>query len=79
MAKNREFYKGQRKRRNYALIPFVVGLALIMVMVVAFYGLQKYVVITKDGVQVVLPGQEASSPIDTDGERQREFQSVPWT
>ena len=77
MAKNREFYKGQRKRRNYALIPFVVGLALIMVMVVAFYGLQKYVVITKDGVQVVLPGQEASSPIDTDGERQREFQSVP--
>ena len=77
MAKNREFYKGQRKRRNYALIPFVVGLALIMLMVVAFYGLQKYVVITKDGVQVVLPGQEASSPIDTDGERQREFQSVP--
>lgn len=77
MAKNREFYKGQRKRRNYALIPFVVGLALIMVMVVAFYGLQKYVVITKDGVQVVLPGQEASSPIDADGERQREFQSVP--
>ncbi len=77
MAKNREFYKGQRKRRNYALIPFVVGLALIMVMVVAFYGLQKYVVITKDGVQVVLPGQEASSPIDSDGERQREFDSVP--
>ena len=77
MAKNREFYKGQRKRRNYALIPFVVGLALIMVMVVAFYGLQKYVVITKDGVQVVLPGQEADSPIDSDGERQREFQSVP--
>ena len=76
MAKNREFYKGQRKRRNYALIPFVVGLALIMVMVVAFYGLQKYVVITKGGVQVVLPGQEASSPIDTDGEREREFQSV---
>ena len=29
MAKNREFYKGQKKRRNYALIPFVVGLALI--------------------------------------------------
>ena len=46
MAKNREFYRGQKKRRNFALIPFVVGLALITLAVVAFYGLQKYVVIT---------------------------------
>ena len=76
MAKNREFYRGQKKRRNYALIPFVVGLALITLIVVAFYGLQKYVVITKDGVQVVLPGQEAETPLDVDGEEIREFETV---
>ena len=76
MAKNREFYRGQKKRRNYALIPFVVGLALITLIVVAFYGLQKYVVITKDGVQVVLPGQEAETPLDADGEEIREFETV---
>ena len=72
MAKNREFYKGQKKRRNYALIPFVVGLALITLLVVAFYGLQKYVVITKDGVQVVLPGQEEEKPLDGEGHEVRE-------
>ncbi len=77
MARNREFYKGQKKRRNYALIPFVVGLALITLIVVAFYGLQKYVVITKAGVQVVLPGQEEETPLDPEGEREREFGQVP--
>lgn len=76
MAKNREFYKGQKKRRNLALIPFVVGLALIMLLVVAFYGLQKYVVITKDGVEVVLPGQEQAITLDSEGRGGREFEQV---
>ena len=76
MAKNREFYKGEKKRRNYALIPFVIGLALITLIVVAFYGLQKYVVITKDGVQVVLPGQEEEQPLDEEGREVREFETV---
>ena len=88
MAKNREFYRGQKKRRNYALIPFVVGLALVMLVVVAFYGLQKYVVITKDGVDVVLPGEEGQSgallpgeepaaPEDGQNSKLREFEAVP--
>ena len=76
MAKNREFYKGQKKRRNYALIPFVIVLGLIMLSVVAFYGLQKYVVITKDGVDVVLPGEEQESPLDSEGRPAREFEQV---
>ena len=76
MARNREFYRGEKKRRNYALIPFVIGLALITLIVVAFYGLQKYVVITKDGVEVVLPGQEASVPLDVEGSEAREFETV---
>ncbi len=76
MAKNREFYRGEKKRRNYALIPFVIGLALITLIVVAFYGLQKYVVITKDGVQVVLPGEEQATPLDVEGNEIREFETV---
>ncbi|MBR3475403.1 MAG: hypothetical protein IKH34_10135 [Oscillospiraceae bacterium] len=77
MAKNREFYRGQKKRRNFALIPFVVGLALITLAVVAFYGLQKYVVITKDGVQVVLPGEEQNKPLDPEKVQERSFEAVP--
>lgn len=78
MAKNREFYRGQKRRRNYALIPFIIGLALVTLTVVAFYGLQKYVVITKDGVEVVLPGQASEAPVDPEsGSRLREFESVP--
>ena len=76
MARNREFYKGQRRRRNYALIPFVIGLALIMLIVVAFYGLQKYVVISKDGVQVVLPGEEPETVTDSEGREIRQFETV---
>ena len=76
MAKNREFYRGQKKRRNYALIPFVIGLALITLIVVAFYGLQKYVVITKDGVQIVMPWEEQETEVDEEGHEIREFEEV---
>ena len=76
MAKNREFYRGQKKRRNYALIPFVIGLALITLIVVAFYGLQKYVVITKDGVQIVMPWDEPEAEVDEEGHEIREFEEV---
>ncbi|MBR5093731.1 MAG: hypothetical protein IK095_01420 [Oscillospiraceae bacterium] len=76
MAKEREFYRGQKRRRNYALIPFVILLALIAVLVVAFYGLQKYVVITKDGVDVVMPGEEPETAIDAQGNEHRQFETV---
>ena len=55
MARVQEFYKGRRKRHNYALIPFVVLLALFSLGLVLFYGMQKYAVITDDGVSVELP------------------------
>ena len=76
MAKNREFYRGQKKRRNYALIPFVIGLALITLLVVAFYGLQKYAVITKDGVRIVMPWDEPEAEVDEEGHEIREFEEV---
>ena len=76
MAKNREFYRGQKKRRNYALIPFVIGLALITLIVVAFYGLQKYAVISKDGVRIVMPWDEPEAEVDEEGHEIREFEEV---
>ncbi len=55
MARKSEFYKGRRKKRNYALVPFAVALAVLSLIVVSFYGIQKYAVVTKDGVSVELP------------------------
>ena len=53
MARNSDFYRGRRQRRNYWLIPFIILIALITLMVVLFYGLQKYAVISDDKVKVV--------------------------
>ena len=77
MAKNREFYRGQKKKRNFALIPFVVVLALVTLSVVLFFGLSQYAVITKDGVQIVMPWDEQEPvPVDSEGSQQREFEEV---
>ena len=56
MAKYTEFYRGRRKRRNYAIIPFVIIVALITFVVVVFYAMQKYAVISDTGVHIVIPG-----------------------
>ena len=53
MAKNSDFYRGRRQRRNYWLIPFILLIGLITLLVVLFYGLQKYAVISDDTVKVV--------------------------
>lgn len=51
-----EFYKGgQKKKRNYAIVPIVIILFLITLTVVLFYSAQKYAVITAEGVTVELP------------------------
>lgn len=78
MARNSEFYKGRRKKRNYALVPFAIVLALVTLLVVAFYGTQKYAVISDDGVAVKLPinGDSEDGPLDTDGSIQQEFEPV---
>lgn len=55
MARQSEFYKGQRKKRNYAIVPLVILLFLITLVVVLFYSTQKYAVITENGVKVELP------------------------
>ena len=78
MARKSEFYKGKRKRRNYALIPFVIVLALIALIVVLFYSMQKYAVISKQGVEMVLPGVSRSdgSVVDSEGNEVKVYEPV---
>ena len=78
MARVQEFYKGKRKRRNYAVLPFLILLAVISVVLVLFYGMQKYAVISKDGVAIRLPILEdgQSTTVDSEGHVVREFEKV---
>ena len=77
MARKQEFYKGRKKRRNYALIPFVIFLALIALIVVLFYSMQKYAVISKEGVTMVLPGDTPEDTVvDSSGNEIRVFDRV---
>lgn len=61
MAKKTDFYQGRRQRRNYWLIPFVLLLGVATLLVVLFYGLQKYASITDDGVKVEFSDVEGAS------------------
>ncbi len=77
MARVQEFYKGKRKRRNYAFIPFIALLALFSLILVLFYGMQKYAVISKDGVKIELPIlSEGSAALDSEGHAIRQFEPV---
>ncbi len=55
MARTSEYYRGKRKKRNRILIPAAVLLGILSLIVVLFYGMQKYAVITKDSVRIVMP------------------------
>ena len=41
MAKNYEFYKGRRKKRNYALIPSAIIVGIVALVLVTFYAVQE--------------------------------------
>lgn len=77
MAKVQEFYKGRKKRRSYAIIPIAILLSIIAVAVVLFYSMQQYAVISKDDVQVVIPGvNEIETTVDAEGNVVRVFDPV---
>ena len=78
MARVQEFYKGRRKRRNYALIPLIVLLLFISLGMVLFYGMQKYAVISDEGVSVELPILQDANAVTTDasGREVRNFPKV---
>lgn len=77
MARIQIFYKGRRKRRNYLFIPFVVLLALVSVLMVTFYGLQKYAVISDESVRVELPIlSDGATATDSQGHEIVSFEPV---
>ena len=61
MARNAEFYKGSKKKKSHYYVPVALAVALIALLVVLFYSMQKYAVITKDDVRVVLPFLEGET------------------
>lgn len=77
MARVQIFYKGRRKRRNVAIVPFIILLLIISLILVTFYALQKYAVVTKDGVNVELPILDnGGETITAAGVESREFETV---
>lgn len=77
MARVQEFYKGRRKRRSYAIIPIAIITGIIALVVVLFYSMQQYAVISKDDVQVVIPGvNEVETTVDAEGNIVRVFDPV---
>ena len=78
MARVQEFYKGKRKRRNFAFLPFLILLAVFSVILVLFYGMQKYAVISKDSVAIELPilSDGSSTARDSEGRTVHNFEAV---
>ena len=77
MAKYTEFYRGRRKKRNYALIPFVIIVALITFVVVIFYAMQKYAVISDNGIHIIIPGfNDEETVVDSYGNETKVFEQV---
>ena len=78
MARRRsEFYKGRRKKRNYAIVPAIGALLVFSVLLVLFYSTQKYAVISDNGVSVELPLlSSGSTAVDETGHEIRTFEEV---
>lgn len=80
MPRIQEFYKGRRKRRNYAIVPFVIVLGIAVLTVVLFYSMQQYAVITKEGIAVELPLlNEEKTVVDSEGNEVKVFDPVDVT
>lgn len=71
MARNTELYKGRKKRHAWPRVVLIVLLVLIAGALLLFYGLQKYIVYTPNGVSLELPllaGNTASPAAESGGE-----------
>lgn len=63
---NTEFYRGKRRKKGPSLIITIIVLAIIAFVVLLFYGLQKYIVITNDGLRLEIPMLMEDTPTQTD-------------
>lgn len=62
MPRNSELYKGRKHRRSWPRVLLIILVAVIAVGAMLFYGLQKYLVYTPDGVKLELPILAKESP-----------------
>jgi len=78
LANNSEFYKGIKvKKHNARVIPVIVVLFLISALVILFYAMQQYAVITKDNVALKLPwAEDGNTAIDSEGHEIKVFDTV---
>lgn len=60
----REVYRGRKKRLNLLGVVFGALAVLALLLIVLFYGLQRYIVFEHDGISVVLPGAESAQGED---------------
>ena len=55
MANNSEFYRGKRKKVAPALITTIIVLSITAFVIMLFYGLQKYIVVSNNGLHLEIP------------------------
>ena len=75
---NTEFYRGKRKKKGPSLIITIIVLSIVAFVVLLFYGLQKYIVISNDGLRLELPilMEDAPTQTDDDGNVTHSFEQV---
>lgn len=66
MSRNRELYKGRKRKRSWPRAVLITLGVLLVAAIVLFYGLQKYIVYTPNGVKLELPILENSGTDGTD-------------
>lgn len=74
-----EFYRGKRQKVGFAVVLAVIAIAILVFLVMTFYGLQKYIVITNDGIKLDIPfinGGMSYMSKDDDGNVIIEYEDV---
>lgn len=74
-----EFYRGKRKRVGPAVIFAIIAIIVIAFIAMMFYGLQKYIIITNDGVKLDIPiinGGSSMMKADDEGNVIIEYEKV---
>lgn len=76
---NGEFYRGTHKKAAPALIITIIAIIILVFLVMTFYGLQKYIVVTNDGIKLDVPfvnGGMSYMSRDDDGNVTVEYEKV---
>lgn len=75
-----EFYRGKRKKVGLAVILVAILIVFVVFAAMMFYGLQKYIVVTNDGIKLDIPFINGGASVmtqDDDGNVIIEYEEVP--